>query len=105
MLAIWMFKAPLIAAGAGAGLAALGYMFYKDRKSSPTHAMPKPRKHRTVTFGDGFVDERTSTPTGSPRIPSSPILKSVVATPDVLAVSQEEWEALDSQIRYSILRG
>lgn len=105
MLAIWLFKAPLIAAGAGAGLAALGYMFYRDRKQSPSRAMPKPRKRHTVTFDDRAVGERAPTPTGSPRIPSSPVLKSVVATPDVLAVSQEEWDALDSQIRYSILRG
>lgn len=91
MLAIWMFKAPLIAAGAGAGLAALGYMYYKDRKQSPTNGITCVRGGRAVTFDDGTVDEFATTPTGSPRVPSPPILKSVVATPDVLAVSQEEW--------------
>lgn len=87
MLAIWAFKAPLIAAGAGAGLAALGYMFYKDRKS--------PDNTRTVTFSDDLTDSRP----GSPRSQMSPELKSVVATPDVLAISQGDWDILTSHIK------
>lgn len=102
MLAIWAFKAPLIAAGAGAGLAALGYMFYKDRKAEP--------REKAVTFKIGPFD-----PTHAPesawdpiykhiaeeeeRAPASPTIPSAVATPDVLAISQNDWDILTSHIK------